>query len=98
MIRPATDREVLMLRLAALRAGGGPANVPGPALRALLARLSIAESYDYLPAPSGVVIPAGQRLRIDLATGRPASSHDRRERVQIGFQAADGGPIDWFLS
>lgn len=98
-IRPATDREVLYLKVAALRAGDGPANVPGPTLRALLERLHLAESFEYPAAPSGVVLPAGRtpRLRIDLATRRPVSAHDHREHVTLGIERP-GGPIEWFLS
>lgn len=44
MIRPATDREVLLLTITARRGGNGNVQVPAPALRALLARLDHAET------------------------------------------------------
>lgn len=99
MIRPATDSEVLAVRVAAARGGDGTVTIPADRLRALLARLDAAESFDGAAlAPTSVVLGAGPpRLRIDLATGRPASAHDRRELVTLGIERP-GGPIEWFLS
>ena len=62
MIRPATDRQVLVLALIARQGGTGAVTVPAAELRALLARLEHAETgIDPLP------------VRIDI--GAPVTGH-----------------------
>lgn len=59
MIRPATDRQVLVLSVVARQGGNGQVTVPAPDLRALLARLERAETgLDPLPVRVDVGGPA----------------------------------------
>lgn len=74
MIRPATDRQVLILRLAARSGGDGAVHVPAADLRALLARLDHAE---HRPDPVPIRLDSGQHSAVldawanDLNAGRP---------------------------
>lgn len=78
MIRPATDRQVLVLSLIARQGGTGAVTVPAAELRALLARLEHAETgIDPLPVRIDFGT-SGRPLAIDLGTGRPSSSFDTR--------------------
>lgn len=59
-IRPATDRQVLFLRLAARAGGDGAIQVPAAEVRALLARLDLAETTaEPMPVRLDVGMPSG---------------------------------------
>lgn len=58
MIRPATDRQVLVLSVIARQGGAGPVTIPAAELRALLARLDHAETgIDPLPVRLDIGAP-----------------------------------------
>ncbi len=92
MIRPATDRQVLFLRLAARAGGDGAIQLPAADVRALLARLDHAE---HQPEPMPVRVDIGQHrpLAIDLATNRPTIARPAHWPT-LGIDPGNG--IEWF--